>query len=393
MSTPHPPSDRPDASDDERPATEPAEDGRAATDEPGATPDEADATPDAPDAGPDEQNATPDEQNATPDESGATPDAPDATPDEAGTSPDEPASSPDERGAVSDESGSTPGAPDAPGATPRRVSHAAPRPYPPAATGPAAPASAPSGEASQGMTSEGTTSPGTAPEGTTSPGTASADEAPGDEPTVGTPVHGAVPATPPATSRRARRATEPDEHDLPEPPSRPGVGRHLLGVLVGLALTPVAVLAWALPATGGLGWPDGTTGDPLLGWVVMVVGLALLALVVLLGRWSPAVPITGGAVWGVGLGLAYLIVPGPIDDAAGQLGGVRAVEDAVDILTGAARGGLLLTLGVLLLSAGIATGWARRAGRRWAQAVDAVELERLERRAAGRPSGEDARTS
>ncbi len=51
----------------------------------------------------------------------------------------------------------------------------------------------------------------------------------------------------------------------------------------------------------------------------MVVGLVLLASAALLGMWSPAVPLTGGLAWGVGLGVLYIgwptLVEGWIDSA------------------------------------------------------------------------------
>ena len=163
--------------------------------------------------------------------------------------------------------------------------------------------------------------------------------------------------------------------DVPEPPSKPGIGRHLLAVLLGLLVTPVALL---LVGVGIARLADiaGTDdmGTDALGLSLLVGGVVLLAAVVLLGVWSPALPITGGVVWGIGLGVAYLAVPGAMEDVAESMTG--DVPDPVDQLAQTAMSGYLVVVGTLLLAAGIAIAMARRRGRRWAEQVAAAERTR-----------------
>lgn len=192
------------------------------------------------------------------------------------------------------------------------------------------------------------------------------------------PPHPPAPGDP-SPARRDRLADDArpadDEDELPEPPARPGAGRHLLGVLLGLLLTPAGLLLSAV-GTARLTEVAGTAdmGTDALGAIVLGVGLALLATVVLLGAWTPALPLTGGLVWGVGLGTAYLVVPGLVEDTI-----ARFADDTHEVVVGlgeAAMSGHLLAVGVLLTVAGLTAGLARRRGRRWAEGVAAAEAAR-----------------
>src|SRR5665648_987687 len=155
-----------------------------------------------------------------------------------------------------------------------------------------------------------------------------------------------VPSTPPmAPAPPAPTApagppvdTEP-QRELPEPPARRGFARHLLAI---------------------------------------VMGLVMLAVLVLLGVWSPAVPIVGGLVWGIGLGVAYLAWPGAMEDAAQSMTSDGSVPVAIDQLAEAAMSGYLLVLGTLLVAAGLATSLARRRGRRWAERTAVAERARAD---------------
>lgn len=226
-------------------------------------------------------------------------------------------------------------------------------------------------------------------------------------PLAATPVPATQPVTPPAESRRTlredpgaaedRRVTEQrrlsedrrleaERRDLPEPPRKPGFGRHLLGVLLGLVLTPVALLLVGIGTSRLSEVASGDATTDALGLTLLVLGAILLAVIVLLGAWSPAVPITGGLVWGVALGLAYLVVPDVMADAVDQMLGDRVLPAAVEQLTDSAMSGQLLVTGTLLVAAGIATAVARRIGRRWAESRVAAEQARadVERAAAVR---------
>ena len=207
-----------------------------------------------------------------------------------------------------------------------------------------------------------------------------------DDPTLVQPAVAAVPRTGDRPVGQARRDLRPDPDpgapladDLPEPPSRRGAGRHVVGVVLGLILTPVGLLLTGI-GTARLSDVIGTA-DPFsdaLGATLLLAGALVLVIVVLLGLWSAAVPITGGLVWGVGLGLAYLTVPGALDETVDVVFGDRGVPAAVDQLAEGAMSGELLVTGTLLLAAGLAIAAARRAGRRWAEAVARAERARAD---------------
>lgn len=265
--------------------------------------------------------------------------------------------------------------------------HVAPRPYPSASTpgtppgGPGTPTGGPdtpSGGPGQVPYGPAPT-PGTAPDAaaggatvpSSAPAPAAATSAAG---TTSTPTTGTT-TTGTATTSTATTSTAAPEEELPEPPSRPGVVRHLAGVLLGLLLTPVALLLTAI-GTARLAEVAGTSemGTDTLGAAMLAVGVALLAVVVLLGAWTPALPITGGLVWGVGLGTAYLVVPGTMQDLVEDTFG--RTPAAAEELGEAAMSGHLVVVGALLLAAGLATGVARRRGRRWAEGVARAEAAR-----------------
>ncbi|MCU1432555.1 MAG: hypothetical protein JWP95_1660, partial [Actinotalea sp.] len=172
---------------------------------------------------------------------------------------------------------------------------------------------------------------------------------------------------------------EVEERELPERPKKPGFGRHLLGALLGLLLTPVALLLTGI-GTARLADVAGS-GDPLtdaLGLTLLVVGVLLLAVIVLLGAWSPAVPIVGGLVWGIGLGLAFLVVPEVMADTLEQMSADNVVPGGIEQLAESAQSGYLLVTGTLLVAAGIAAARARRRGRRFAEGVAAHDAAQVQ---------------
>ncbi|HWS58406.1 MAG TPA: hypothetical protein VN257_07705, partial [Actinotalea sp.] len=161
-----------------------------------------------------------------------------------------------------------------------------------------------------------------------------------------------------------------------------GIGRHLLGILVGLLLTPVGLLLTGIGTARLAEAAD--AGDPadVLGLSLLVVGALVLGAVGLLAMWSAAVPTTGGLVWGLGLGTVYLVAPWLVDDSLDAADDrwttafVDQLRAVVDQLTASAVAGQLLVTGVLLLAAGIAAARARRLGRRRAEAVAAAAADR-----------------
>lgn len=168
-----------------------------------------------------------------------------------------------------------------------------------------------------------------------------------------------------------------DEDRDPDSPTRPGAGRHLVGALLGLAMTPVALLLTGI-GTARLGDVNGAGGGATdaLGLGLLLVGVALLAALVLLATWSPAVPIAGGLVWALGLAVAYLLLPSLVDSTLGAMTGDQLVPAALEQLTRSAMSGHLLITGTLLVAAGIAAGQSRHQGRRFAQETAAAERTR-----------------
>ena len=174
-----------------------------------------------------------------------------------------------------------------------------------------------------------------------------------------------------AADAEARRAA------LPEAPPKPGLGRHLLGILLGLVVTPVALL---LTGIGTARLADVVSTEEAvtypLGLTLLILGVVLLAVVVLLGAWSPAVPVTGGLVWGIGLGIAFLVVPDVMRSTLESMSADRVIPGGVEQLAETAMSGTLLVTGTLLLAAGISAARARRRGRRWAEGVAVAQAAR-----------------
>jgi hypothetical protein len=175
----------------------------------------------------------------------------------------------------------------------------------------------------------------------------------------------AEPAPVPPVDTRRRR-------DIPEPPARPGFGSHLLAAVLGLILTPFAVL---ITGVGTFRLVDAAGDTDLDALGLLLGGVALLVVIVLLGAWSAALPITGGLVWGVGLGAAYLSVPDVVDDAVAAVW-ADTVPAAIEQFADYATNGHLVVIGALLVTAGVATAIARRRTRRRAERVAAAERAR-----------------
>lgn len=234
--------------------------------------------------------------------------------------------------------------------------HAAPRPYPPAET---------------------TDAPVPGREFAPPPPAPPAPPASSMPPMTPAPVpmaSASEPAGPPVDAEPQRV-----QRELPEPPARRGFARHLLATVLGLVVTPFALLLIGV-GTSRLADIAGTNemGTDMLGTTLLVIGLVMLAVLVLLGVWSPAVPVVGGLVWGIGLGVAYLAVPGAMQDAAQAMTSDGTIPVAIDQLAEAGMNGYLLVLGTLLVAAGLATSLARRRGRRWAEQTAVAERARAQ---------------
>ncbi|MFS0705798.1 hypothetical protein AB6N23_14890, partial [Cellulomonas sp. 179-A 9B4 NHS] len=174
------------------------------------------------------------------------------------------------------------------------------------------------------------------------------------------PHDGTAPAAPAGDDRGDR-----DDDDLFPDPNAPRTVHpltHVLGVVVGLLLAPVAAVVTLLGQSRVLRVQAGDWDASLeiLGIVLVSVGVVLLAAVVLLALWTPAVPLTGGVVLGALGGLA-LYAPGIARQQALALVGDAWSRTTVEA-TVAATSGTLLLVGVLLLVSGLVAAAARRRG-------------------------------
>lgn len=163
---------------------------------------------------------------------------------------------------------------------------------------------------------------------------------------------------------RSRRAAGPDA-DRPDPVRRPGggPGRHLLGVLVGLLVGAIGV--WTVLfgqsrvlAAQAPGWD---ASYDAIGVVLVTAGVLVLAVVLGLGLWTPAVPVTAGLVATV-VGVVLLYVPATTHVDVVRWFSTDGTEYSVVRATVTATSGTVFVVGALLLVAGLVLGAARR---RW----------------------------
>ena len=194
-------------------------------------------------------------------------------------------------------------------------------------------------------------------------------EDPQPEPTPGRtdiPLDEAAPeAAPAAATRRDREDRTPSADAFPVPtgPRTTSFAGHLLGILVGLALTLLATILVVLGQSRIL--EEGVGRNPVtpevFGIVLLTLGALVAALVILLGLWTPTAPFAGGLVALIA-GAAYLFAP-----VAAQRETVRLVstqQNHVAVLNSITVGttGVLFLIGVLLLAAGFAFSLVRRRG-------------------------------
>lgn len=159
-------------------------------------------------------------------------------------------------------------------------------------------------------------------------------------------------------------ATRTDVVPEPVAPRATGFGGHVWGVLIGLLATPVA-LTLALVGQGRiLAVQSGAWDASLDRWGIAFVTAAVLVLaaVVYLGVRTAAAPITGGILATL-LGAVFLYAPGVArDETMGWLATTNS-HDTVSHATVGGTSGTILLVGVLLLTAGVATAAAQRRGR------------------------------
>lgn len=186
---------------------------------------------------------------------------------------------------------------------------------------------------------------------------------------VGVTGAGPAPLQPPVpdatTASPAPDAPEEDVFPTVVAPRRVGIGGHLLGILVGLVLGPVAVLVAGLGESRiALAYaPPQTAWIDALGTTLVALGALLLICVVVLGVWTAAVPITAGVVV-TAAGLTFLVIPERAYTEVLRIFRTDANALTVGQLDLQGASGVVLLLGVVILAAGVAIAVARRTGRR-----------------------------
>lgn len=169
----------------------------------------------------------------------------------------------------------------------------------------------------------------------------------------------------PAPAATAPSAPAGDDALFPEPnaPRTTAVGTHVLGALVGLVLAPLALAVLLLGqsrilAVQVIGWDDTVDWS---GVVLVALGLLALGWVAVLAVWTPAAPLTGGAVLTV-LGVVALVTPHVVRTQVLRVVGDSSWRSTALEVTVAGTSGTLLVAGVLLLLAGVAAHAAHRRG-------------------------------
>lgn len=196
------------------------------------------------------------------------------------------------------------------------------------------------------------------------------------EPTTG-PATVVVPPAEPATSTKEQPVVAPeptftppppaDEELFPDPnaPRSTSVAAHVVGSIVGLVLGPLAAGTLLLGQSRILeaqvtGW---TASVDTMGIVLVGIGLLLLGWVVLLGMWTPAVPIAAGIVLSA-LGGVSLIAPGVARDLTLQYVDSSGWHLTITQVLVSGSSGTLLVAGFLVLLSGFVAVAARRRGLR-----------------------------
>ena len=206
------------------------------------------------------------------------------------------------------------------------------------------------------------------------PGRAAVPAATTPDPAVSPVAVSPVAATHDGTATRGGAATQggaatrgDDDELFPDPnaPRTPHAGTHVLGVLVGLVLAPLA-LALTLIGQSRVLVVQADRWDAsleVLGIVLVSCGVLLLAALLVLGLWTAAVPLTAGVVLSA-LGGLYLYAPGVARTTTLDVVGSDAWHLTLTQVTVAGTSGTALVAGVLLLAAGVVVALTRRHGVR-----------------------------
>lgn len=198
--------------------------------------------------------------------------------------------------------------------------------------------------------------------------TAPTSAVPTSTPTTSTPgsTHGTPVGAPPvAATARAATTEQQDPALFPEPnaPRSTSVGTHILGLLVGLVLAPLAAGVLLLGQSRILAaqLPDWDASVDVTGIVLVVLGLLGLAWVALLAVWTPAAPITGGIVLTVA-GVVALVAPDLVQTQTLRVLDSQGWQTTITQVTVAGTSGTLIVAGFLVLVAGLVAALAHRRG-------------------------------
>ena len=161
---------------------------------------------------------------------------------------------------------------------------------------------------------------------------------------------------------RPPRAADPG---FPEPqgPRTTGPGGHVVGVLIGLLLTLVALVVLALGMSRILaaGAGDDAVSPDALGMVLVTVGALIAGAVAVLAVRTSTIPFAGGLL-AVLLGAAYLFAPVSTQrETVRLLATQQNREGVLNVITIAATG-MVFTVGIVLLAAGFGASMVRRRG-------------------------------
>ncbi|WP_298459196.1 hypothetical protein [uncultured Cellulomonas sp.] len=184
---------------------------------------------------------------------------------------------------------------------------------------------------------------------------------PSPEPTRAT---GSTAVTPEETADAGRspRAADPA---FPEPQGPPttGPGGHVVGAIVGIVLTLLALVLLALGMSRILaaGAGEDAVAPDALGMVLVTLGALVAGAVATLAVRTSTIPFAGGLV-AVVLGAAYLFAPADTQrETVRLLATQQNREGLLNIIT-IATTGMIFTLGIVLLAAGFGASLVRRRG-------------------------------
>lgn len=173
--------------------------------------------------------------------------------------------------------------------------------------------------------------------------------------------HSQRPETPPPGSW----SEEPDEPADREPAESEPVGRshaaaRLLGALIGLVLTPIAL---GLLTYGGFRYQElaaagGDFEHDTRGLVALIAGALVLLIVAWAGALSAAGPMLGGLVWGLLPALLFLVYP---EDTLSRVDDIPVVpaDTEAGTITWLAVGSFL-AVGVVLFGSALSVALRRR---------------------------------